>query len=139
MRSISDDHLTATLLDQLAIDALLAGDVPVAKERLVESAGLHREVRDQEGLAYCLDGLAALCLALGDPHVAGRLAGAAEEARASLRVTVWPLLQSLAAQLDQMVAKALGAEDDRRERAAGAAAGPWTTLDEGLAAISRGG
>ncbi len=139
VRSIGDDHLTATLLDQLAFDSLLAGDVPAARERLVESAHLHREVRDQEGLAYCLDGLAALCLTLGDPHAAGRLAGAAEAARAELGVTVWPLLQSLAAQLDSMVATALGPDDDRRERAAGAAAGPWTALDEGLAVLSRAG
>jgi predicted ATPase len=139
VRSIGDDHLAATLLDQLALDALLAGDAPLARERLVESAVLHREVRDQEGLAYCLDGLAALCLALGDPHIAGRLAGAAEAARAALGVTVWPLLQSLATQLDDMVRAALGADEDRRERAAGAAAGPWTALAEGLAAVSRAG
>jgi tetratricopeptide (TPR) repeat protein len=139
VRSIGDDHLAATLLDQLALDALLAGDVPAARERLAESAELHREVRDQEGLAYCLDGLAALCLTLGDPHAAGRLAGAAEAARAELGVTVWPLLRSLAAQLDAMVATALGPDDDRRERAAGAAAGPWTALDEGLAVVSRAG
>jgi predicted ATPase len=139
VRSIGDDHLTATLLDQLGFDALLAGDVAGARARLTESAALHREVRDQEGLAYCLDGLAALCLATGEPHAAGRLAGAAEAARAELGVTVWPLLQSLAAQLDQMVASALGPEADRRERAAGAAAGPWTTLDEGLAVLARAG
>jgi hypothetical protein len=136
VRSIGDDHLTATLLDQLALDALLSGDVPAVRERLVESARLHREVRDQEGLAYCLDGLAALSLASGDPHLAGRLAGAAEAARAELGVTVWPMLRSLAAQLDEMVRSALGEEDDRRERAAGAAAGPWTALEEGLAAIT---
>jgi predicted ATPase len=138
-RSIGDDHLTATLLDQLALDALLAGDVPAARKRLLESAELHREVRDQEGLAYCLDGLAALCLTLGDPHAAGRLAGAAEAARAELGVAVWPLLQSLSVQLDAMVATALGPEDDRRERTAGAAAGPWTALEEGLAVLSRVG
>jgi predicted ATPase len=136
-RSIGDDHLTATLLDQLALDALLAGDVAAARMRLLESAALHREARDQEGLAYCLDGLAAVCLTLGDPHAAGRLAGAAEAARAELGVTVWPLLQSLAAQLDAMVAAALGPDDDHRERAAGAAAGPWTALEEGLAVLSR--
>ncbi len=52
---------------------------------------------------------------------------------------VWPLLQSLSAQLDMVVATALGPDDDRRARAAGAAAGPWTALDEGLAVLSRAG
>jgi hypothetical protein len=56
-----------------------------------------------------------------------------------LGVTVWPLLQSLATQLDEQVRTALGPEDDRRERAAGAVAGPWTALDEGLAAVSHAG
>jgi predicted ATPase len=135
VRSIADEHLVATLLDQLALDALLAGDVTTARDRLVESAELHREVRDQEGLANCLDGLAAICLAAGNAEAAGRLAGAAEAARAELGVTVWPMLQSLAAQLDEMVRSALGPEEDRRLRAEGAAVGPWTALDEGLAAV----
>jgi predicted ATPase len=139
VRAISDDHLTATVLDQLALDALLAGDVASARERLGESAELHRALRDQEGVAYCLDGLAAVCLTLGDAPAAGRLAGAAEGARAALGVSVWPLLEPLAARLDQLIASALGAEEDRRQRAAGAAGGPWTALDEGLRIISRSG
>ena len=37
-----DEHLMATLLDQLGLDALLAHDLAGAQERLVESARLHR-------------------------------------------------------------------------------------------------
>jgi hypothetical protein len=135
-RGIGDEHLVATLLDQLGLDALLSGDLTGAGERLAESAGLHRAVRDQEGLAYCLDLLAALALGRGDARAAARLTGAADAARAELGVVVWPLLQTLADQLAQNIRTALGEDDDRRERAAGAAAGPWTTLDEGLAAVT---
>jgi hypothetical protein len=126
----------AILLDQLGLDALLAGDLAGSRERLVEAAGLHREIRDLEGLAYCLDLLAGLALDLGLPQSAARLAGAAEAARAELGVVVWPLLQSLADQLAHALRGALGEEADRRERSTGAAAGPWTTLEEGLAAVT---
>jgi predicted ATPase len=137
-RGIGDDHLVATLLDQLALDALLAGDAPGARRRLTESAGVYRLVRDQEGLAYCLDGLAALCLLQGDPAMAARLSGAATAARAAIGVTVWPMLRSLADGFDDAVRAALGDEADRRERAAGAALGPWDALDAGLAAVIDG-
>ncbi|NYJ05041.1 ATP-binding protein [Petropleomorpha daqingensis] len=135
-RGIGDEHLMATLLDQLGLDALLADDLTGAQERLVESAGLHREIRDQEGLAYCLDLLAALALGRRDARTAARLIGAADAARAELGVVIWPLLQPLADQLDATVRRVLGEDDDRRERSAGAAAGPWTTLEQGLAAVT---
>jgi len=135
-RGIGDDHLMATLLDQLGLDALLADDLTGAQERLVESAGLHREIRDQEGLAYCLDLLAALLLGRGDARAAARLVGAADAARSELGVAIWPLLQVLAEQLSHNVRTVLGEDDDRRERSTGAAAGPWTALEEGLAAVT---
>ncbi|SOD94449.1 ATP-binding protein [Blastococcus haudaquaticus] len=138
-RGIGDEHLVATLLDQLALDALLAGDAAGARGRLTESAAVHRRVRDQEGLAYCLDGLAAVCLAQGDPRTAARLSGAATAARAEVGVTVWPMLRTLADGFEQTLRSALGEEEDRRQRAAGAALGPWQALEEGLAAISEPG
>ncbi|WP_158579843.1 ATP-binding protein [Geodermatophilus marinus] len=134
--SLGDDHLVAALDDQLALDALLTGDLAGARDRLVEAADLHRRVRDLEGVAYCLDGLAGLALASGDPAAAARLVGAAEAARAQLRVTVWPPLRPLVDQLAEGIRAALGPDAERRERAAGAAAGPWAALDEALAALT---
>jgi hypothetical protein len=135
-RGIGDEHLIATLLDQLGLDALLSNDLAGAQERLVESAGLHREIRDQEGLAYCLDLLAALALGRRDARAAARMVGAADAARAELGVVIWPLLQALAEQLGGNIRAVLGEDDDREERSAGAAAGPWRTLEEGLAAVT---
>ncbi|WP_369139425.1 ATP-binding protein [Modestobacter versicolor] len=133
---IGDEHLTATVLDQLAFDDLLAGELDAAHARLTTAAGLHRRLHDQEGTAYCLDGLSALALASGRPVVAARAAGAAAAARAALGLVVWPLLQSLGDQLDAALRDALGEEADVRERAAGAAAGPWVTLDAVLADLA---
>jgi hypothetical protein len=135
---LGDDHLTATVLDQLAFDALLDGDLDVARDRLVRAGGLHRRLHDQEGTAYCLDGLAGWWLATGRPEAAARAAGAAAAARAGIGLAVWPLVQSLADDLAAAIREALGEEADARERAAGAAAGPWVTLDAALAELVAG-
>jgi predicted ATPase len=135
-RRTGDDHLVATVLDRLGMDAVHSDDLVAARERLVESAELHRQVRDQEGLANCLDGLSGLVLALGVPRVAARLAGAADAARAALGVAVWPLLRARVDRQAAAIRAAVGEDDEPRERAAGAAMGPWAALDAGLAAVT---
>ncbi|WP_448623656.1 DUF4062 domain-containing protein [Geodermatophilus sp. URMC 64] len=134
-RNSGDEHLVATVLDRLGLDAVRAGDPTTARERLAESADLHRRIRDQEGLANCLDGLAGLVLALGVPRAAARLAGAAAAARAALGLAAWPLLRPQVDRLAGEIRAALGEDDEPRERAAGAAAGPWAALDAGLAVV----
>jgi predicted ATPase len=131
-----DEHLVATALDRLGMDAVLSGDLSTAHERLFRSADLHRQIRDQAGLANCLDGLAGLVLALGIPRAAARLAGAADAARAALGVDVWPLLRTQVDRLAAAIRAALGEDDEPRERAAGAAAGPWAALDAGLGTVT---
>jgi len=135
-RDIGDDHLTATVLDQLALDALMGVDPGSAGRRLTEAAALHRELGDLEGLAYCLDGLAGVCLLTGDAATAARLCGAADAARARIGVAVWPMLRTLVAQLADGIRGALGEDEERRARAAGAATDPWEALETGLAALS---
>jgi predicted ATPase len=132
-RDLSDDHLTGTLLDQLGLDALMAGDAATARTHLAEAAALHRAGHDREGLAYCLDGLAGLALLTGDARAAARLCGAAGAMRAALGVAVWPMLRPLVAQLGEGIRAALGDAEDRAARAEGAAADPWSLLDESLA------
>jgi predicted ATPase len=136
---LGDDHLTATLLDQLGFDALMTGDVPAARERLTRAAGLHRAIGDREGLAYCLDGLAGLLLLTGDPGTAARLCGAADRARAEVGVVVWPMLRPMVDQLAEGVRTALGEAEYLRQRRLGAAPDPTAVLDEGLAAVSATG
>ncbi len=129
----ADDQLAALLTDTLALAALLAGDLTAARARLDEAVALHRRTRDLEGVATCLEVLAALTLALGDHGAAARLAGAAEAARAGLGVARWSPHQALADRLRAALRAALGDGAEARERAAGAALGPWAALDEALA------
>ena len=135
-RGIGDDHLVATLLDQLGLDALMAADATTARERLTEAARHHRAIGDQEGLANCLNGLAGLLLLQGDAVTAARLCGTADALRTKLGVAVWPLLQSLVTGLADGIRATLGDQDYRREWSTGAALDPWEALDTGLAAVS---
>ncbi|SFN82077.1 Predicted ATPase [Geodermatophilus obscurus] len=128
----ADDQLAALLSDTLAQAALMAGDLPRARARLDEAVALHRRTRDLEGAAACLEVLAALTLALGRQEAAARLAGAAEAARAGLGVARWSPHQALADRLRAALRAALGDDAEARERAAGAALGPWAALDAAL-------
>jgi hypothetical protein len=69
------------------------------------------------------------------PRAAARLAGAADAARAALGLVGEPLLRPSIDRLTAAVQGALDADDEPRERAAGAATGPWAALDAGLAAL----
>jgi hypothetical protein len=129
----ADDQLAALLTDTLALAALLAGDLPRSRARLDEAVALHRRTRDLEGVAACLEVLAALTLALGRQEAAARLAGAAEAARAGPGVARWSPHQALADRLRAALRAALGDDAEARERAAGAALGPWAALDAALA------
>lgn len=129
----ADDQLAALLTDSLGLAALLAGDLPRARARLEEAAARHRRTRDLEGVASCLEALAALALAEGRDAAAARFCGAADAARAGLGVARWSPQQALVDRLREALRAALGEDEERRARAAGAALGPWAALDEALA------
>ncbi|MGY1694019.1 ATP-binding protein [Geodermatophilus sp. SYSU D00814] len=132
-RAAADDQLAALLTDTLALAALMGGDLARARARLDEAAALHRRTRDLEGLASCLEVLAGLALAQGRTAAAARLVGAAEAARAGLGVARWTPHQALADRLREALRGVLGPDEEARERAAGAALGPWAALDAELA------
>jgi predicted ATPase len=107
-RAIRNEHLQAQLLDLLGLDALVAGNPPLARTRFTSAAELHLELLDQEGSAYCLDGFATLALTQGHPEVSARLMGASAHARTVLGLSVWPGVQASADRLQAMVTEALG-------------------------------
>jgi predicted ATPase len=102
-----DDHMRAQAHDQLALDALLAGELDAAREHLRRAAGLHRELRDHEGIAYCLEGFAALAMSAGRAEEAARLMGSAAAARRLVGVAVWPFMQPLHERFETVVRMAL--------------------------------
>jgi hypothetical protein len=72
----------------------------------------------------------------GGGPVDGPPPGAAEAARAALGTAARPLLRAQVDRLDAATGAALGEDDEPRERAAGAAAGPWAALDAAVAAVT---
>ena len=134
-RGIGDDHLVATLLDQLGLDALMAGDAATARAAARRRRPAAAPGDRRPGGAGQLPGRA------GRPGAAaGRrrrpppgCAAPPTPLRTTLGVAVWPLLQSLVTGLADGIRAPLGDDDDRRECAAGAAMDPWDALDAGLA------
>jgi len=133
---IDDDQLRGQALTLLALDAMLGADVAGARRWLVDAAALHRRLQDREGLAYCLDAFAAVALATGAPVAAARLVGAATGIRTAIGAAVWPLMAPLTDALYDSVRAAVGADADRRERAAGAALRPSDALDYAMASTA---
>ena len=133
---IDDDQLRGQALTLLALDAMLGADVAGARRWLVDAAALHRRLQDREGLAYCLDAFAAVALATGAPVAAARLVGAATGIRTAIGAAVWPLMAPLTEGLYDGVRAAVGADADRRERAAGAALRPSDALDYAMASTA---
>ena len=132
--AVDDDHTRAQAHDQLALDAMLAGDLGAATGHLRAAAALHLALRDHEGMAYCLEGFAALALAGGHAERAARLMGTAEEARRLVGVAVWPFMRPLHARLEAFARAALPEGFDVA-RAAGRAVEPRAALEEALAAL----
>jgi predicted ATPase len=104
---IDNAFMRAQMLDQLAVDTLASGDIPGARQWLAASAGIHASLLDQEGSAYCLSGLAAIALAIGQSGPAAQLLGAASHARSVAGVAIWPAMQPLSDALAAAVAVAL--------------------------------
>ena len=105
--SIDNAFMRAQLLDLLGMDSLASGDIPGARQWLAASVEIHDSLLDQEGSSYCLSGLAAIALALGQPGAAAQLLGAASHARSVAGVAIWPAMQPLSDALDAAVASAL--------------------------------
>ena len=73
-----------------ALGCLAAGDAEEAHRYLEAAAGLPLYL---EGVAYCLEGLAAVSLAEGDDFRAATALGAAEGLRERTGIRIWPVLQ----------------------------------------------
>lgn len=79
-----------SLLHNLGYMAVHEGEVRRALLRFRESLALFRDQGDQRGIADCLDGMAAVLVAMKQPERAAELFGAAEGLRTVIASAVWP-------------------------------------------------
>ena len=96
------------------------------------AADLHRRLGDQEGLAYCITGLAGVATASGRTELAATLIGAADRILQVQGLAIWPLMVPLFDQLQESVRTMLGDVAYEQEHARGEAMEPLDALDPGF-------
>ena len=128
-RALESKPRIAHALHSLGMASMRLSDTEQAARHLRESVSLFQEVDDRGGIAMCLEGMAAVLGATGQPGGAARLLGAAEALREVLGV---PVLPTDRAEYDRAVERAQAGIDDRAFRSAWAA-GRLLTPDEAVA------
>jgi predicted ATPase len=91
---IDNEPLAAQALMQLGYLSLLRGDVAGARPILERSLMICRELRFREGMANCLDALAAVALREGNAERGAVALGGSDALRESVGAHVWPLLRA---------------------------------------------
>lgn len=120
-RELENEPMAAVALWQLGWGHVLEGDYARAREALAESAAICRRLGSIENTSYCLDGFAGVALGGGDARLAARLAGAADAARALLRIAPFAPLAGVIDTFRAPAREALGEAELAAEHAVGAA------------------
>jgi hypothetical protein len=89
-REVGDDMGVAIAVSNLGAVALEHQDSTRAQDLLQDALARYRALGDQDGLAHCLEGLAAVAALQGRPAYAARLAGAAEALRERVGAVLSP-------------------------------------------------
>ncbi|WP_448628624.1 DUF4062 domain-containing protein [Geodermatophilus sp. URMC 64] len=116
---IDNEHLQTLALHQLGFAALFDGDADRARALFDRSLAANTGMLDQEGVTYCLDGLAAVARTEGRMRTAARLHAAAARLRDRLRISTWPFLRPVSDEGIAALRSVLGADGFEREWAAG--------------------
>lgn len=85
-RELGDRQSGAVVLFNLGRAAAALGELPSAEGYYQRSLVKHQALGEQRGVAFCLEGLAALLASGGQPRPAARLYGAAEAIRERIGV-----------------------------------------------------
>jgi tetratricopeptide (TPR) repeat protein len=125
---MDNDHLQAVALHQSGFTALLQGEPERARGLFEASVAANAHLLDQEGLAVCLDGFAAVAGAERRFVEAARLHSAAARLRAGLGISLWRVLQPIHDEGTAAARAALGDPRFEQERRAGAAMGASEAL-----------
>jgi uncharacterized protein YjbI with pentapeptide repeats len=110
-------------LADLGLADLGLADLGLAREQLLESLSIRRDVGDQAGVAECLEGYAAVALATGDAEGAARVLGAADEQRAATGAARPASDEQAQIERVRAIREALGEDRLRRAWSAGQAYG----------------
>jgi predicted ATPase/class 3 adenylate cyclase len=123
---IGDDAIRGRALSLRGLTLLIDGDAQAARVSVIEGARINRRGGQPSGMAYSLDGLAAMSLTAGRPEVAARALAAARAVRE--RVGHPPSLAFMPL-LEDLVAQARSALGDEAYEAAAAEGGQWSVFD----------
>ena len=129
---LGEDSMLGRGLSQLGLCQLAQGDLPAARRSLLEGARVNRRSGRPTGMAFALEGLAALALAEERPALAARNLAVAAAARGSSALPLQPVVAPLVERLVTRARELLGDESFDREAAA---ARRWPlpeTLDRAL-------
>ncbi|TKJ28858.1 adenylate/guanylate cyclase domain-containing protein [Blastococcus sp. CCUG 61487] len=123
---IGDDAMRGRALSLRGLVLLLCGNQEAARRWVVEGARVNRRGGQPTGMAYSLDGLAALALAMGCATVAARALAAA---RATRERAGNPASAAFVPLLDDLTARARDHLGDRAYEAAAAEGGEWWVVE----------
>ena len=123
-----EEDLLGPVLSVAGLVLLARGDARGGRRAALEGAAANRRGGHPTGIAYSLEGLAAVALADRRPAVAARALAAASAARRDVASPLWPVLTPLVDDLTARAREQLGADADRPSPKAGvrppAGAGP---------------
>ena len=90
---LGNEALVGPVLSLIGLVLLARGEVRSGRRAVLEGATANRRTGHPTGIAYSLEGLAAVALDGGRPAVAARALTAAAAARRSVASPLWPVLQ----------------------------------------------
>ena len=105
---LGDQALVGPVLSLVGLVLLARGDLRNGRRAVLEGAAINRRNGHPTGVAYSLEGLAAVALADGRPAAALRALAAAAAARSDVASPLWPVLTPVVADLTARAAAALG-------------------------------
>jgi predicted ATPase len=89
-QAIDSDSMIGVARVMLGSCALARAEVALARSTLADAAAACQRARNRDGLAYVLDGLAAVALAQGKPELAAKGIGAADATRERIGIGLYP-------------------------------------------------
>jgi predicted ATPase len=107
---IGCDHLIGHGLMLLGFIAVAQRDSTTARHRFVDSGRVFQRIDNQEGLAYAIDGLAAVALNDRQTERAVETLALADAIRNRTGIGLWPLMRPVVTQLESAIRSTAGRE-----------------------------